>query len=402
MNQYILFNYFLETVFLSIFVSFYYKFKYKPIMIAGLSVLTIIILNLLQLNVVSTKLIILLLAFLLILFKEKKMTLNHFIVLLVYFIVINICELLSVYIVMMNRSIPISLYKVNSTIYKDIIMYSRLLQIILTILLYQLKRINITSLLKKWWYAVIFEILMISTIIISLITFKDEIYHSALLQSIQVLLFGLNILFLVFTYYFYQNNKKKIEHEKELLKYSSRVQNYATMNHIKKETDYLNHQMFYILWQVESHLEKGDINKAQEIITKYKDIIRKNKVIIHTENDIFDKYMSLYLSKSNDLDIHLTYSINIDKNDFYDDIQFINALTQLFELMFLEHSTIDLNIQEINHFLVFKITIKKDYLFDLNQIDNQLNTIFSKFNPKTNITESDNELTIKISCLIPN
>mgnify|MGYP000243633664 FL=1 len=41
--------------------------------------------------------------------------------------------------------------------------------------------------------------------------------------------------------------------------------NIKTIEHIKKETDILNHRMFYILWQIEWLAEKKDISKIKKL-----------------------------------------------------------------------------------------------------------------------------------------
>lgn len=180
---------------------------------------------------------------------------------------------------------------------------------------------------------------------------------------------------------------------------------YKTFEHIKKEIDILNHRMFYILWQIEWLAEKRDISNIKTTVKKYKELLNKNQFILNSGNDIFDYLVSLRLSKCFDNNTDLKISIAIQKNEFYDNLEFINSLNNVIDAVILNNKDIDLSMLEINSFLVISISIKENE--DLNEnLNIKLNTAVDhlslKYNGKTNIYFEDTNYNIKISIPVKN
>lgn len=163
--------------------------------------------------------------------------------------------------------------------------------------------------------------------------------------------------------------------------------------------------MFYILWQIEWLAEKRDISNIKTTVKKYKELLNKNQFILNSGNDIFDYLVSLRLSKCFDNNTDLKISIAIQKNEFYDNLEFINSLNNVIDAVILNNKDIDLSMLEINSFLVISISIKENE--DLNEnLNIKLNTAVDhlslKYNGKTNIYFEDTNYNIKISIPVKN
>lgn len=148
-------------------------------------------------------------------------------------------------------------------------------------------------------------------------------------------------------------------------------------------------------------LEKKDLSKIKETIEKYKSLLNKNQYVINSGNDIFDCLVSLKLSKCFDNNTDLKLSIAIEKNEFYDNLEFIDCLNTLIDAIILNNEDTDLSMLEINSFLVINICIKgnKDKNIKLNTA---VDSLSKKYNTKTNIYFDDNSYNIRLSISITN
>lgn len=111
------------------------------------------------------------------------------------------------------------------------------------------------------------------------------------------------------------------------------------------------------------------------------------------------------LSKCFDNNTDLKISIAIQKNEFYDNLEFINSLNNVIDAVILNNKDIDLSMLEINSFLVISISIKENE--DLNEdLNIKLNTAVDylslKYNGKTNKYFEDTNYNIKISIPVKN
>lgn len=210
-----------------------------------------------------------------------------------------------------------------------------------------------------------------------------------------------NILFYLVILVCNKNYNEKIENARELQEYVFKKQKYKTIEHIKKETDILNHRMFYILWQIEWLAEKKDISKIKETVGKYKILLNKNQYVINSGNDIFDCLISLKLSKCFDNNTDLKVSIAIQKNEFYDNLEFIDCLNNLIDAVILTNKDTDLSILEINSFLVISISIKENK--DINvKLNAAVDYLSNKYSAKTKIYFDSSNSNIKMAMPITN
>lgn len=321
---------------------------------------------------------------------------------IIYNIIIILCTSISVEIVTYIFSIDISEIFLNSTIYYIACILSKILQLILSLFIYiVLDKYVITLKLKEWWIIIATEFSMIITIGLCLYSLNFGKINQMIIKSLLFLCVFSNILFYLVILVCNKNYNEKIQNAKKLQEYAFKKQKYKTIEHIKKETDILNHRMFYILWQIEWLLEKKDLSKIKETIEKYKSLLNKNQYVINSGNDIFDCLVSLKLSKCFDNNTDLKLSIAIEKNEFYDNLEFIDCLNTLIDAIILNNEDTDLSMLEINSFLVINICIKgnKDKNIKLNTA---VDSLSKKYNTKTNIYFDDNSYNIRLSISITN
>lgn len=76
-------------------------------------------------------------------------------------------------------------------------------------------------------------------------------------------------------------------------------------------------------------MKKNEIADVNDIIESYLNSLVKNKIIIDTNNIIFDSIVGLKINDLKSLNININISIFIEKNIFYNDLRFINLIVQL-------------------------------------------------------------------------
>ena len=316
---------------------------------------------------------------------------------IVYNIFIILCTTISIWTVTTILSIDSSDIFKHRTIYYIACILAKILQLIFSIFFYSItKKDNITLKLKEWWIVIVTEVSMIISIGLCLYSLNFKKLNLDIIKILLFLSILSNILFYLVILMSNKNNIEKIKNAKQIQKYTFNKQKYATIEHLKKETDFLNHRMFYILWQIELLAEKKEFDQIKTTVKKYKNLLNKNQYVINSGNDIFDYIFSLNLTKYFDNGTDLKISVAIQKNNFYDNIEFINHLINILDIVIIDSNYIDLNILEINSFLVITINVNhhENEFSDLNKPLAQLS---KKYNAKHKIYLNDNSYSIKIS-----
>ena len=199
--------------------------------------------------------------------ETKTLNFKTLFIPIIYNIIIILCTSISVEIVTYIFSIDISEIFLNSTIYYIACILSKILQLILSLFIYiVLDKYVITLKLKEWWIIIATEFSMIITIGLCLYSLNFGKINQMIIKSLLFLCVFSNILFYLVILVCNKNYNEKIQNAKKLQEYAFKKQKYKTIEHIKKETDILNHRMFYILWQIEWLLEKKDLSKIKETI----------------------------------------------------------------------------------------------------------------------------------------
>lgn len=71
----------------------------------------------------------------------------------------------------------------------------------------------------------------------------------------------------------------------------------SMMKHIRNEMSITDHRMFYMFMRVEQYLEVGQYERAKSLIHQYKNAMMKYRLVIDTNNPIFDCFYSLKVNE---------------------------------------------------------------------------------------------------------
>ena len=321
MMYFIFFINFLEVFLFSSFIAYFFNLNKKIRYIVLVGTINYIITNLSSIysyDGVFLTISIIFITVIGLILETKTLNFEILFIPIIYNILILICSTLSVWIITNIFSISSSEIFANNMMFYLACILSKLLQFFSSIFFYIIiKKNNITLRLREWWIVIITELSMIISIALCLYSLNFEKLNLTLIRVLLFLLILSNVLFFFVILISNKNYDEKMKNASKLLEYSFNKQKYETFDHIKKETEILNHRMFYILWQIEWLAEKKDIVQIKSTVQKYKKLLNKNQYVINSGNDIFDCLLSLKLSKSFDNGTDLKVSIAIQKNEFY-------------------------------------------------------------------------------------
>lgn len=405
MIYFTLFINFIEVFLFSGFIAYVFNLNNKIRYIAIIGMINYIITNIssyYSYDGVFLTIAILFITIVGLIIETKSLNFKTLFIPIIYNIIIILCTSISMEIITYIFSIDIQEVFLNSTIYYEACILSKILQFVLSLFIYiVLDKYAITLNLKEWWIIIVTEFSMIISIGLCLYSLNFGKIAQMLIKTLLFLCVFSNILFYLVILVCNKNYNEKIENARELQEYVFKKQKYKTIEHIKKETDILNHRMFYILWQIEWLAEKKDISKIKETVGKYKILLNKNQYVINSGNDIFDCLISLKLSKCFDNNTDLKVSIAIQKNEFYDNLEFIDCLNNLIDAVILTNKDTDLSILEINSFLVISISIKENK--DINvKLNAAVDYLSNKYSAKTKIYFDSSNSNIKMAMPITN
>lgn len=400
MTYFVLFINFIEVFLFSSFIAYFFDLEKKIRYILMVGIINYTMTNLSSFysyDGIFLTVSVILVTILALILETKIVNFEILFIPIIYNIIILVCSTLSVWIITSIFSIKSSDIFINNITFYSACILSKLLQFVFSILFYGIiKRNNITLKLKEWWIIIVTEISMIISIGLCLYSLNFEKLNQDIIKMLLFLSILSNVLFYLVILMSNRINMEKIKNANEIQKYTFNKQKYETIEHLKKETDSLNHRMFYILWQIELLAEKKDIEQIKSTVKKYKNLLNKNQYVINSGNDIFDCLLSLKLSKCFDNEADLKISIAIQKNDFYDNLEFINILNNIIDKIVVNDQYIDFSMMEINSFLVIGINIK-ECKNQYNDLDEMIDQLSKKYNAKHNIHLSDNNYNVKIS-----
>lgn len=348
---------FIESFLFAFFIAYYFDLPKKKSYITIVTLIQLFILNIFQwinYNGFILTIIIIFIMLLSIFLYSKQLTFNQLFITILYNCLIILCSVSG----MIIYRLIINVFNIPfNDIYSHLVLctVSKILLIIITSLILKVKlNINLSLDLYKWGFTIIFEFFLtcaISIIAYSLIANYYSIYTNYILL---IILFFISILFLFIIYKIDIITKEKIQLAKIAQEAQFNQTKYHTIYNIKNEISAIEHRLFYVIFSIEELLEKKEYEDISEIIENYKTTVIKHKLVIDTENEIFD---ILYSLKINDLiahDISVNNCIFISKNDFYDDFAFINFLSGLLDF-YKDCNLLEIKINEINCFIILNI-----------------------------------------------
>ena len=258
---------------------------------------------------------------------------------------------------------------------------SKVFLVIFTLLLLRFKhtlhfKINIKQ-NKSFIYFII--LLFVCTITnVSLLYLNTTQNISFIIFVFLIILFNLIIVMIVNKLIFISRNNIVLQQKKQQQTFDKET--LKTIKNIKNEIDAIDHRLFYVVFEIDNLLNNREYDKIKKIINMYKDMLLKHKLIINTGNHSFDCLMSL---KFNDLiikNIDIKTCIFISQNEFYNNIVFINYISELLDHLYT-CSFINFTLQEINNYLKISIIFEHENI-DIDSLKKTLNkSIMDQFSP---------------------
>lgn len=202
---------------------------------------------------------------------------------------------------------------------------------------------------KQWGLVVLFEVLMLSCIILVSSSIISETKNYFILFDVLIILIIMLIFFIGIIYKINCIRSEQISQIKlqELAKYNKNK--IATIRTLRNEIEAIDHRMFYILFRVEHLIKERKFLEAIALIENYKNTIIKYKLVVDTGNVLFDCFFNL---KINDLVSNgnlVKTCLLISKSNFYENIHFIELINKVIDLLSADNNLdLDFYISEVN------------------------------------------------------
>lgn len=349
-----LFINFLEAFIFSYFIAEYFFLDNKKVFIALTTIVQLIILMLMPNGGIELTLAILLSVCLCIGINNKKITFDHVFIVLTFNTLILCTALIAVLIE--QFFISMGIWVLNSSVgYVFRCLFSKVLLYVISYIMIKRKyNFSVSLQFQNWWFTIVFEvILMLNMVMISCClsfnVFNRYVLYFLLITSvISVALYKYTI--------FKIDSLNKVEQNLMMIEQLNDFngQKLKMIKNIKHDVEAADHRLFYIVFQLENYLENNQVDKARTLLKSYKNSILNNKLVIETGNSVFDYLMSLKMNELSMSGMDITNSILISHNSYYNDLKFINFLTEFLEL-FDTCKQIIVSIHEVNHNILIKV-----------------------------------------------
>lgn len=233
----------------------------------------------------------------------------------------------------------------------------------------------------------VFILVFIATLLflISIIGFSlvSQLYSNKILIFIGVVLIILLILFVILIYKISKLNKEKIQAIKNEQQNQFNNQKLYAIQNIKNEVENNEHRLFYILFQIEHHIQNKEYDKASSLIESHKNYVLKNKLFFDTSNAIFDYLLALKLNELSNEGIDITTNIFISQNSFYNDFEFINLFIDIIK-NFQSSPSVQIIISEKDNFMISKIIYPSSQKLDEPSLQSSLDNFTRRYSGKYN------------------
>lgn len=131
----------------------------------------------------------------------------------------------------------------------------------------------------------------------------------------------------------------------------------SMMKHIRNEMSITDHRMFYMFMRVEQYLEVGHYERAKSLIHQYKNAMMKYRLVIDTNNSIFDCFYSLKVNEMILSGQNIENMILISEHNLYNDVHFNHFFSDLLDL-FKQCQKLMISLNEIGELLIVKIVYR--------------------------------------------
>ena len=157
----------------------------------------------------------------------------------------------------------------------------------------------------------------------------------------------------------------------------------SMMKHIRNEMSITDHRMFYMFMRVEQYLEVGQYERAKSLIHQYKNAMMKYRLVIDTNNPIFDCFYSLKVNEMILSGQNIENMILISEHNLYNDVHFNHFFSDLLDL-FKQCQKLMISLNEIGELLIVKI-VYRDGEINEDRLT-QLIQNYARFIQNANIT----------------
>ena len=232
---------------------------------------------------------------------------------------------------------------------------AKIILIFTTFLLLKYKnKYNADLSLSEWKPLLFMQLLLTISIVIVGYLIVDRYLENKVFIILSIMLVFSNFFYIYILNKIIHLYSYKLMYEKEEQLRFFNNEKMKIIKKIKNDISAIDHRLFYVVFEIDRLLHDNQISKALKLLESYKKIVLKQRMIINTQNEIFDTLMSL---KINDLlmkEINIKTCMFITKNSFYDNLNFINFLVDLLEIV-KESKEIELNLSEIFKFINVKM-----------------------------------------------
>lgn len=374
---------FIESVMFSYFLAKYFNLKSKYLYVTLTTIIQLFFLayaNIINNSGLILSICIVLFMLLSLIVWEKRITFDYIYITLLYNSFIIIVAIIGILITdILNTIFPL----MNEELYYYFkCCIAKFLQVLLTVLFIK-KEINLSISLdfRKWGFVILLEMCILSLLVVSVYSMVLGVMDYNSIVLVLILSFVIAMLYRYTIYKTDQMNQEKVKFARmeELVKFNS--EKLAMMNHIKDEISATDHRMFYMLLQMEQYLESKQYDRLEYLIKEYRNMITKYKIVVDTNNVIFD---CLYSLKINDLILkgkNIENTIFISCKSEYNDIEFINFILKFLDY-FDKCQTIFVSMHEIGNMLMLRVVYRNgkieaaslsEYLYDYFQTKDNWN-----------------------------
>lgn len=349
----------LETLIFTVFITSYFHLSKKYLYLTSIIYFCILsYFEYIQNNGLILTIVIIFFMSLSIIIEKKNINIDYFFIVLLFECLLFSSNFLGVFLLDI-----LQYFLIDHTLSIIIVnIFAKFILLIISFSILKLKlNLSISLEIKKWFWLILYTITLLSTVVIltSYLITQEQIRGIFIF-----ILFLLNILVLLFVFIIYKihfMNLNIVEKEKleQLKKYNQ--DKLDTIKYLKNDIDVIEHRMIYVLVKLKYSIENNKLDNAKELIDSYMKTITKNKLILNTNNTVFDTVIGLKINELKTSGINVNVSILISENTFYNDLTFINLIINFLEI-FKQVKYLNIQIEQIDENVKIKFVYKNGYV----------------------------------------
>lgn len=256
---------------------------------------------------------------------------------------------------------------------------SKSIQVFITMFLISRDFKIINSLdLKQWNSILCLAVFVLSGITISANEVISGTFSASSTTLLLLILLCISVLFIYIVTKIETLNNEKIKAIKRKEEAELTSKQLSMMKYLKNELESMEHRMNYILIQAKTMITDNDKEGAVNLITQFQNEIYKHKFIINTRNSIFDCLFSLKIDDLKRNGVNVSTSIFITEHRGYNDISFINSITELLDY-FNSCQYLYILMNGTTHMLTLRLIYRNGEI-DIDKIRAHMNICFSESN----------------------